>query len=494
MEAINIQNNNMMTLKELLDDIENRFSSHEMFRYWGEEHTVQKSVSYAEFHKQATKLGAWLLEKGYEHRHIAIISENSYDWFLLFFAITTSGNTAVLINKSMPVDAMASLLKFNDVMCAFVSDDYVSNVEPACQDGNIIVLRDSQITEICTSDIVSQDAMERYQRYTVAGEDCAVIAFTSGTTGVQKGVMLTHWNIASDALECSKSFPGGGTFLSGLPLFHMFGLTPPIGFFLWGSTVVINQSPRYLLADIASSRPRTVSIVPALLPMLHKLYSQMPSEKRRYIICGGAAIDPSWTAIFNQHNVSFCAGYGMTECSPVIALQEEGKEYDGFMRIFDIFSVKIDEPNDKGVGEILIRGNGVTSGYYHLPQETMDVLKDGWLHTGDLGLIRDDKYLSVVGRKKNLLVLSNGENVSPEVVEQYVSTVSGVKECVASLSEEGLLQLEVNAQEGIEANVKEQVSKYNRTCIPAARVMNVLFRKEDFPRNATGKIIRGIKK
>jgi len=478
------------TMKMLLEALVQQYAERNMFRFWGEGHTDLKNLCFSDVLRQTERLGAWFLSQGYEHKHIAIISENSYEWFLAFFAITTSGNTAVLINKSLPEADIKQLLCFNDVSCAFVSDEYSAIAQNVCQANGIDVLTCSVLHEIAKDDLVPEERLERFRRYSVLRSDLAVIAFTSGTMGIQKGVMLSHWNLVRDAYANACAFSRGEKLLSGLPLFHMFGLTANLGVLILGSTVVINQSLRYFVQDILREQPDILAVVPAMLPTIYQIYSQRTPAAGTSIVCGGAAVDPSWVEKFSRFNVSICAGYGMTECAPVIAMSEKDRPYDGFMRVHNIFTVAIDHPDEDGIGEIIVKGDGVTSGYYHMEEETAKVLYDNWMHTGDLGQMRGKHYISVVGRKKNLLVLPTGENISPEVIEQSLLASPIVKECIVSLSADGLIQAEIYAPNGDEKAIRELVNAYNHSCPSAARIMNLLLRTEEFPKNATGKILR----
>jgi len=477
------------TLKTLLEIAVMRYGDNDMLHFRSADRGSMTKLSYSEFHQRAERVGARLLSKGYEHRNIAIISENSYEWFLAFFAITASGNTAVLINKSLPLDYIKELILFNSVSAAYVSADYADDIRVICSDNPIEVLDTSQLNEIAETE-QSAEALAYFRHYPVLPADRAVIAFTSGTTGVQKGVMLSHLNLISDASACSESTYDIKRLITGLPLFHMFGLMVYLVTFLLGATAIINSSLRYFTKDVIREKPNYLTVIPALLPTLHALYSQMPPTEETTIICGGAAVGPEWAQKFESLRVNFRAGYGMTECSPVISLSERGTSYDGYMLVHSIFELRLNEPDPNGIGEILIRGAGVTSGYYRMEKETAEILVGQWLHTGDLGQMKDDRHVAVVGRKKNLLVLANGENISPEFIEQKLMSAPGIRECLVSESADGLLQAEIYAPDCAADAVEDYVQAYNRSCPSSDRIMKIVLRTEEFAKNALGKILR----
>ena len=464
------------------------------FAYWDKSHSVLTEKSSVEFADGVERLGAWLTAKGYRGAKIAVTGENSYPWMLAFFAITNSGNVAALLDKSLPARKAAQLITETDCELLFYASSCQNVVNQLTELGRPF------ISAVCLDELESlleHDAgmigeyREAFRAVEVRREDLAVIAYTSGTSGKNKGVMLTHGNIAEDVSHGGRNINFQGRTLLLLPLHHMFGLSAAtMGSLIYGGTVYINQGLRYIPSDILNIKPTVIPAVPAMLPLIYKVLSGMKDMGKVKIICGGAPADGFWIDRFRSIGAEIYVGYGMTECAPLIAVGSELYNRRGdCMKPIDGCEIRIDKPDKDGCGEILVRGPNVMVGYYKMEEETAEALKDGWLHTGDIGKLDEEGYLSITGRKKNLLILANGENVSAEAMERGLMLVKGVKECLTSVVD-GKIQAEIYSDEADEDSTRKAIQEWNHTLDPARRIIRIIFRKTEFPKNSSQKIIR----
>ena len=474
------------TVEQILRQRAEAFPEEPLFLYWDEGRTRLISVSARSFFSLTEKTGAWMLRQGWQGKRLAIVGENSLSWIAVFFSVVRAGATAVLLDRNLPVSEQAALLSRHDCSALFCSS---SSYDRFCEELPALpCFRLDELPQLSEADC--PESFRALRELCVQPDDPALIAFTSGTSGKSKGVVLTHDNVASDIICCARSLQVNGTALLVLPLHHMFGMLCLLGSMAWGRTIFINQSLRYIPQDVASGQPLFVTAVPAMLPLLFRAYQQAQIKEPVKIIVGGAPVDEEWKNRFRSLNVCLYSGYGMTECAPTIAFESELFDCEnGQLQVLDVNEVQIDRPQPDGVGEILVRGRNVFSGYYGLEEETAAALQDGWLHTGDLGRLDAHGHLSIVGRKKNLLVLANGENISSEAIEQKVCSAGKAAECVAFV-QDGLLAVEIYAPGQSREDVQNAVMRLNHSLASTGRIMKILFRETEFPKNTSGKIIR----
>ena len=477
---------NQKTLRDLIQERLIQYGDIPVFSFFNSDRSEVLKIMPDKFARDVEKLGAWLLNNGYYQKHIAILSENSYEYLLFATAIACSGNVAVLLDTNLLHDEYEHLLDFNDCSLMCVSDNYQNAANNIKQD--LVKLNMSSTYELINDDEHDID-LTKYNELKINVDDNAIIIFTSGTSGERKGVLLSHLNITSLADGVEKETDIRDDVVLSLPLYHVFGFVVTIACIQIGLDIFINQSLRNLVKDILAINPSHFCTVPAMLPIMHQCLSKL-EIKNRVIVCGGAAGAEKWIEPLKQLDVNVILGYGMTETSSVISLEPYyKKEHDGFMKVIDTVSARIDDPDTDGIGEILVKGATVMKGYYKMSAETNKVIEDGWLHTGDLGKIDERNYLTIVGRKKNILVLPNGENIAPEMIEKKILKIEGVKECVVSINE-GLLQANIYAPDGNVEQIKQDLKSVNNTLNSHMRIAKIEFREEEFAKNSTGKIIR----
>lgn len=489
----------------------------------GRNKTVQKTCR--EFSDDIDALGTFLYQKGYKNSHIAIIGENSYEWLAAFLAIVNGGNVAVPIDKEQPADKIRHLLQKSDCEAVFVSKNYAELVEEV---DDITVFYISDFSEyIAEGRKLIDSGITEYTDYTINTDKLAAIFFTSGTTGSSKGVMLSQKNIAADINFACKSFQLDGNTLAVLPFHHTFGLITAIfKVFHYKYATYINSGLRYIQKDLKTVQPQTVFWVPLFVETFYKTIMENAKKNGKdktllravkisdfllrfgmdlrkklfksvheafggnleYIICGGAPLDEKYVKAFRSWGITILNGYGITECSPVVSVNRNYYWRDGSVgQILDGCKVRIAED-----GEILVKGDNVMLGYYKDDESTNAVIQEGWYSTGDLGHIDNDGFLFITGRKKNLIILSNGENVSPEEIEAELLRDEAVSEAVV-YGDKGMLHVEIFPCEpyiGNQEYFDAMIANLNQNQPLHHQIQKVHLREKEFEKNSTKKILR----
>ncbi|MBQ8688112.1 MAG: AMP-binding protein, partial [Ruminococcus sp.] len=484
------------------------------------------TITFRESRDDINALGTFLYGKGFrDGAHIAVIGENCYEWIISFLAVANGGNVAVPIGKEYSAEKVAELLRQSDCTAVFVSKTYAN-----------LVANIPDITVFCMADFpeyiaegnnLIEEGNTDYLDYEVLPDSLGAIFFTSGTTGSAKGVMLSHRNMASDINFACKNFePNGGT-LAVLPFHHTFGLITAIfKVYHYGCSTFINKSLKTIQKDLKTVKPQTVFWVPLFVETFYKKIMETARKNSKektlanaakvsdslmrfgidlrktlfksvkdafggnleYVICGGAHLEPKYVKAFRSWGVNILNGYGITECSPVVSVNRNFHWRDGSVgQILDGCRVKIAEDD-----EILVKGDNVMMGYYKDDEATAAVLQNGWYATGDLGRIDEDGFLFITGRKKNLIILSNGENVSPEEIESQILLDDAVSEVVV-YGENKKLVAEIFPDEahiGDQGYFNKLIAEYNQQQPPYKHIRQVHLRDAEFEKNATKKILR----
>ncbi|MCD7744081.1 MAG: AMP-binding protein [Lachnospiraceae bacterium] len=334
----------------------------------------------------------------------------------------------------------------------------------------------------------------------------ATIMFTSGTTGKSKGVMLTHRNLAENATCLDMKFPERTVLLSVLPIHHAYCLSMDIlkGLSV-GSIICINDSLMRVAKNIKLFEPNVILMVPLIIETMAKklqdtvgvppaVVKRMVFGKQLHTICsGGAYLAPDLLDLFQKYDITILQGYGMTECSPVISTTLSWNIRKGSVgQLLPNCEAKtVDE-------ELWVRGSSVMQGYYKMPEETAETLTDGWLHTGDLGYADEEGFVYLTGRKKNLIITKNGENVSPEELENKLVEHRLVQEILVHESE-GLIEAEIFPDleyakkkhvKDVPAALQELVDQYNQTAPLYKRIYKLTVRETEFEKTTSKKIKR----
>lgn len=482
-------------------------------------------ISYSELYNDMLRFGTWMFYKGYHKSRIAIIGENSYEWILSFFAVVNGGNIAVPIDKSLDKNSILEQITHSKCTTVIVSDNYADIFENGCGIKCILM---SSINECINKGMeVIISGYKEYIDFPINIDDVAIISYTSGTTGKSRGVILSQKNIVSDINNGCQNFNPNGNVLIVLPLHHMFGLVVGMLMVLnYKCSIYINTSLKYLKRDLNISKPQTLFLVPMFVETLSKniwdnacitkqdkrlkfamklsdliLKAKIDLRKKffisihnvfggnlEYILCGGAPLNPKYITEFRTWGIEILNAYGATECSPGIAVNRNYHHKDGSVGLpIPNCVVKISESN-----EILVQGDNVMLGYYNDEQSTAEALVDGWYHTGDLGYIDTEGFLFLTGRKKNLIILSNGENVSPEEIEARILNDDAVSEVVV-YDDGGQIVAEIYPADGFlddKPHFDSLIRQINDAQPKYKQVSVVKLRKSEFQKNATKKIIR----
>lgn len=467
--------------------------------------------TFVEVNEDTMALSRAIEALGLKGKHIALIGATTYQWISSYFGIVNSGSVAVPIDAQLPAAAICELLNRADVeMLIFdvVRADVVAAVKEACPMVKYIVSMQAEAEQdgiLSWKELMEQNRGE-YETEIESDTLCTIL-FTSGTTGLSKGVMLSHRNLADNATCLDMKIPVGNVSLTVLPINHVYCLTMDIikGMHI-GSTVCINDSIMHLQRNLKLFQPDMVLMVPL---MIESLASKLKAAGDAYpkevvagmafggnlktICSGGAYLNPDLVDFFAEYGITILQGYGMTECSPVISNNLEWDNRKG--------SVGKLLPNCEGKivdNEIWVKGSSVMMGYYKMPEQTAETLEDGWLKTGDLGYIDEDNYVYITGRKKNLIILANGENVSPEEIENEIGKADLIKEIIVRETEK-VIQAEIfpdydyaeaNGVSDIPAALQELLDAYNSNAPVYKRVLDLKVRDTEFEKNTSKKIKR----
>ncbi len=505
-----------------------------------------REVTYIEFHQTVEALGAALTEMGFGSSHMAIVSENRYDWIVTYLTALCSAGVFVPIDRQLTTKEKLHLLTDSESEVVFFSKQYMPwFVENKASLPNIKAF-------ICFDIDEDTDGIISYKRLIADGakldktsydslksdeNELKMLVYTSGTTGIAKGVMLSEHNLVSGVyygLQVSRIYD---TALSILPYHHTYESVCDILVNIHShATLCINAVMRELVSDMQLYHPTNIYIVPAIAEFIYflimknlkekgklktfrkgvkisraalkigidlrpKLFAELHNlfgGKLRKIVCGGAPIRPEMGEFFNDIGIPMTGGYGITECSPLVSVNDESSnDFHTAGHRLACLQWRIDEPNEEGIGEIAVKGDVVMLGYYKMPEKTAEVIRDGWFFTGDYGYITPDDQICITGRKKNIIVLSNGKNIYPEEIENLIMNIDCVSEVVVrglknSKGDEHALEAEVYlSEEKTESEVKALISEALAELPNYKKVTKVVIRKEPFPKTTSNKIIRG---
>lgn len=470
-------------LRDMLKQSEEKFGDRAAYVYKTDKPGVFREITYKDFAKNIRDFGTALVSLGLKGKRIAVISDNRYEWCVTYLAVTTGTGVIVPLDKALPANEIESLIIRSEVEAIVYSSKYdeIMNEIKDKKTSNVkyFISMDLDKKE---NDIYSQkELMEQgaklleegnteYLDSEINAEEMGIMLFTSGTTAMSKAVMLSQRNICANLMDIAsviKLVPED-RMLSFLPLHHTFECT--VGFLYpisKGCSIAFCEGIRHI-ADNAKEYQVTAMIsVPILYETMYKkimkgiekkgklekvkkgikisnfllkfgidirrkLFKEVIDNlggKARLFVAGGAALDPTAEKGFNELGVKMLQGYGLTESSPVIAAEDDKYIRLGSIgKAFPSLDVKIDEPNEEGIGELLVKGPTIMLGYYNNDEATKETLEDGWLHTGDLAKIDKDGFIFISGRKKFVIVLKNGKNIYPEELETIVNKIDGVTE------------------------------------------------------------------
>ena len=443
-----------------------------------------KTISHKEFRDDINALGTVLINMGLKDKRIAVISENRYEWELSYLAIAAGVGVVVPLDKALPDNELESLILRSQVEAIFYSSKYdaIMNTLREKKNTNLKYFISMELQEN-TNGIYSQKALlekgkklleegnKQYLDAKIDADKMGIMLFTSGTTAMSKAVMLSHKNLVTNVMDIIQRFDltEEDRFLSFLPLHHVFECT--VGFLYpisIGGSIAFCEGVKHMADNIKEFDITAMISVPAVFDIIYRkvmktiakkgkmatlekgkkisnvllkvkidLRKQLFKEvheslgpKLKLVVTGGAALDPETEKGFNDLGFDVEQGYGLTETAPVIAAETpKCRRLGSIGKKFPSVEVKIDDPDEEGIGELMAKGPSIMLGYYENEEATKSALEpDGWFHTGDLARIDKDGFIYIAGRKKSVIVLNNGKNVFPEEIETLLNKVEGIKE------------------------------------------------------------------
>lgn len=529
-----------------------------------------KEITYLEAMDDINGLGTSMAKLGLLGERVAVIGENCYQWATCYLATTMGGGVIVPLDKEIHSSDIKALLIESEAKAVMFTKKYkkiFSDIK-ASGDTSLEVFVNLDADEH-TDDAYSWEILvnegkklvkagERdYLDAEIIADEMGIMLFTSGTTGTSKTVMLSQSNICYDLMAISRVvrvLETDTSFLI-LPMHHTYACT---GGFLaalyFGGCVAFSEGLKYLQKNMKELQPTVILGVPLIFEKLYttirKTIKKQGKEKTverilkmnrttskiglnlskkllkeitdvfggklRLIFSGGAAGNPEVLDFFNDLGVIAIQGYGLTETSPLVAINPDQRKYmrnESAGQILPGIESKIVDADEQGIGEICFRGPNVMMGYYNNPEETEKALIDGWFHTGDLGFIDEDNFVHITGRKKNVIITPNGKNVFPEEIEAHLEKIPYVEECMvwADSDEDGqdsvivatikpeleevaaALGHETEDVKEIEKLMWEEVDKVNEKLASFKKIVRLQIRLEDFEKTTAHKIKRFIK-
>ncbi len=500
------------TIYEILADSTEKYGAMTAIQYLKKKEVIDRSYEQLMLDVQKTVL---LLEsKDLVGKHIAVLGSSSYEWVVAYLACVVSGSVALPLDAGLGDEDLLELLMRGDA-AGFFHEKNKNDLADAWKQQNAegidISLNELQDT-LAEITVTEEQAKSLAIRFQAADPDAVcTIMFTSGTTGKSKGVMLSQRNLANNVDSVPVKVDPGTVVLSVLPIHHAYCLSMDyLKGIASGATLCINDSLLHMMKNIKRFEPNVILMVPLMIETITKKLKEVnpliPKKMVRkevfgpnleMICAGGAYLDPYYIEELKKYGVEIFQGYGMTECSPVISTNFQGENRPGSVgKAMPNCQVRI--MNE----EIQVKGTSVMQGYYEMPEETAETLQDGWLCTGDLGRIDEDGYIFITGRKKNLIILSNGENISPEEIEGKLALDDLVGEIVVTgngnyltahiYPEEAYVEKKHLNDEKIEKKLRALLDDYNKNQPTYRRIVGLEIRKEPFEKSSTKKIKRNL--
>lgn len=546
-------------LKDLLYQSAKRYKNRNAFKLKDKDGKIY-GIKYTEFKNDVEALGTSLIDLNLENEPIAIIGKNSYPWITTYFASSIIG-TVVPIDKELHVDDMINFINISNAKAIVADEKYLKNIiENKIKLNNEIIFINIDNTTINNTSIKLNSLLEQgsikiekgntaFKNIEINPDDMHVLLFTSGTTGNAKGICLSHKNICSNVMSVAQivKVDKSTVVLSILPVHHTYECT--LGHILplyGGGTITYCDGLRYINKNINEYRPSFVICVPLLLENIHKkivktlqktlpkkyfnndkhFIDNMPPILRFFVknkikkslggnlktfIVGAAAINPNIIESFYKLGFKALQGYGLTECSPLVAGNNDiFYKADSVGLPIPNVEYKINNPDSQGNGEIIVKGPNVMLGYYNDTEATDNVFKKGWFYTGDLGYIDNDGFLYITGRCKSVIVTQNGKNIYPEEIEYYLNENPLILECIViGINYENDRETYVNAKilpnieafkehlnksdvsdDDIEKEIKKIISDVNKKLPNYKHIKNFKIVKEPLEKTTTQKIKR----
>lgn len=529
---------NVETVNDIIDLAGKKYADLNAIKYIQNDIICEKTFS--QLYQDIKSISTILIKKGYVKKNIALLGKNSYLLISSFLGTIYSGNIAIPLDRELSLEKMKERIEFSDIACVLYDKEYSEEInilkKSFCDDKEYICFQNTDVLDDCLEEYLGNPLDVKSLKNTP--ESVASIFFTSGTLGKSKGVMLTHQNLGKDAMCGCMSMKFNqqeiNSFLI-LPLHHAYAFTCGVlSALLFGHTICINTSLKYLKKEMLLYKPHITIVVPLILEAINKsiwneirrngkekqvkklikisnfLFSIGIDMRRIFfqrileglggnletIVCGGAYMNSNMVFQFRELGINLLQGYGITECAPVVSSNIDRKvKAESVGMVYPCCCVKIVN------NEIYVKGSIVMKGYYKNIVATQEAFDGEWFKTGDMGYLDKENYLYITGRKKNIIILSNGENIVPEELENAMcSLIPIIKEVVVygdvqedALFAEVFLDQDYILSESINdatQYLNEKVKEFNSNLPLYKQIRKVEVREQEFEKTTTKKIIR----
>jgi len=511
-------------------------------------------VSFEKMCDDVRALASEMISMGCVGKHCVLIGKPSYEWVLVYYAVLSIGGILIPLDRDWLKEDLADTAEKADADFLFCDADIAEKAEYIAEKIALTappVFLGTENCERCLAALMEAGAPkyeqnpDAYHNGIIDPMAMSLLVFTSGTTGKGKGVMLSQNAILSCMSDVIPYIDFSDKTVGVLPLHHTYGSTVMIiGHTMIGCEVYISSGIRYVQKELKEQKPGHLVLVPLYLETFYRKIAANIKEKGKealvsrmlgvsnalrkvgvdqrtkffaeiraafggevkMIITGGAPVNPQILHFFESIGISMLNGYGITECAPLIAVNRSKNVVPGSVgNVLDMDTVRISEPNEDGEGEIWVKGANVMLGYYNNPTATAEAFEKGYFKTGDYGKMDKNKILYITGRKKNLIILSNGKNVYPEEIENELVATPGIQDIIVyeGQSKRGISYntivaevypdkeyFEKNQIEDMESFLKSYIDAYNRTAVPYKKIGLLRVRKTEFPKNTLRKIQR----
>lgn len=553
-------------IKEMFESSVKKYGDNIAFMQKFKKGEPYTKITYKEALSDVNALGTALIKKGLKGKRISIIGETNYQWESTYLSIIGGAGIVVPLDKELPKEDLKYLIQDAEVSCIFFGKKFESIFKEMKASGDtpleFLVNMDSEeetdgvlswkelITE---GEKLVEEGDRSFIDAEIIADDMAVILYTSGTTGFAKGVMLSNRNLCENLMAAPTilNVNPWDIFFSVLPVHHTYECTCAFLMPLYkGACIAYMEGLKYITKNLEEVSPTMLLGVPVLIETLYKKIWKGVREKgkentlrkllainhrtrklgldisrpftkdilkvfggrMRVIISGGAAIDPDILQFFNDIGITAVQGYGLTECSPMAALNpdvEKDMRNESVGHVLPGMEVKVIDKDENGIGEICFKGPNVMMGYYNNKEATDEVLIDGWFHTGDLGYVDSEDFVYITGRKKNVIITDNGKNVFPEELEYELSKIPYISESMVwgsededssnnrsiaatvTIEEEEVKEAlgEGYSPEDVEKLIWQEIDKINERLPLYKRIRKLIVRDREFEKT-TGKKIK----
>ncbi len=554
-------------LKQMLEESAELFANRPCFWQKFKKNEPFTPITYSKVLRDVNSLGTALLSRGMGDKKVAVIGDNSYYWSLSYLAVACGVGVVVPLDKELNASELRQLVVKSGASCVIMDSKYRKMFKEMLDEGagklEFLVDFRAEMSEedvYALSDLLAEGSNlldmgdRRYLDREIDPDVMGVLLFTSGTTGVAKGVMLSQKNLCAEIMldPLLIRYTKEDIFFSVLPLHHTYECTCGFLVSLYrGSSIGYCQGLKYIQKDLAELKPTIFCGVPLIFESFRKsilknvkkqgkermfnaalrlnraarrlnmdvsdaLLSKVKEVfggRMRLIVMGGAPVKPEMLDFYNDLGIIAIQGYGLTECSPLVAAIPPERKYfrkGSAGHILSQTEVMILNKNEEGIGEIAVKGPSVMMGYYEDPAATEACLINGWFHTGDLGYVDNDGYIFITGRSKNVIITKNGKNVYPEELENYLDESLFISESMVwagadkndednaiiatirpDMEEvENYLGEDAKDPDAVRDLIQSEVDRINESQPPFKKIAKVIIRTEDFEKSTTHKIKR----